>query len=416
MGNACVKELLRKGAIIVMLGAGGVGKTTITAALGLAAAHEGLTTALITVDPARRLREALGLQRLSAEPTWLDRRRLRAAGLDTSVRLSAMMLDVKRAWDRLVHQLVLSPEARARMLANPVYQNLTEQFAGAEAYAALEQLDELHRSGQFDIVIVDTPPAAHAFDFFEAPRRLVRLLDSPATRWLYTPEASLSRSAFNVASRAASFVVAQLEAFTGTNSLSSLSDFFSLAAQAAHSLSERLHETDAMIHSARVEFVLVTTPREDRLQDALELASFAERQKFSVRAVVLNRLLDERTFMALRNARRRPPRYLGEIARLRNLLGENDSKCGSLINYLETYRQHQMLEAERAVRFARELPTRTALAVIPALEPPVRDLQSLARLSSIFSPSFGRRFLSHSADILGRAARERERGRRSFAR
>src|SRR6516162_5975017 len=112
-----------------MLGSGGVGKTTMAAALGLAAAREGLNTALITVDPARRLREALGLQRLSAEPTWLDRRRLRAAGLDTSVRLSAMMLDVKRAWDRLVHQLVLSPEARARMLANPVYQNLTEQFA-----------------------------------------------------------------------------------------------------------------------------------------------------------------------------------------------------------------------------------------------------------------------------------------------
>jgi anion-transporting ArsA/GET3 family ATPase len=410
-----VKELLRKGSIIVMLGAGGVGKTTIAAALGLAAAREGLNTALITVDPARRLREALGLQRLSAEPTWLDRRRLRAAGLDSSIRLSAMMLDVKRTWDGLVHEFLPSPEARARMLANPVYQNLTEQFAGAEAYAALEQLDELHRSGQFDIEIVDTPPAAQAFDFFEAPRRLVRLLDSSAARWLFTPEASLSRSALNVASRAATFVVTQLEAFTGSNTLSALSDFFSLAAEAAHSLSERFHKTEAMIHSAHVKFVLVTTPREDRLQQAFELATFTERQNFSLRAVVLNRLFDEHTFMALRNARRRQPPYLAEIARLRSLMGENDSKCGSLINYLETYKHHQILEAERAVRFAHELPPLTALAVAPELEPAVRDLQSLARLSSIFSNSFGRKFLDQAADIFGMAAREHEQGRRSLA-
>jgi anion-transporting ArsA/GET3 family ATPase len=410
-----VKELLKQGSIIIVLGAGGVGKTTITAALGLAAARKGLNTALITVDPARRLREALGMQRLSAEPIRLDRRRLRSAGLDSSIRLSAMMLDVKRTWDGLVHQFVPRPEARARMLANPFYQNLTEQFAGAEAYAALEQLDELHHSGQFDIEIVDTPPAAHAFDFFEAPRRLIRLLDSPAARWMFAPEASLSRSALNLANRAASFVAAQLQAFTGTSTLSALSDFFSLAAEAANSLSERFHKTEAMIHSARVMFVLVTTPREDRLQDALELAALTERQNFSLRAVVLNRLLDERTLMALRNPRRRPPPYLAEIRRLRSMLDENESKCGPLINYLESYRQHRILEVARAVSFASELPRTTALAVVPALEPAVRDLQSLARLSSSLSPSFGRKFLDHAADIFGIAVCEAERGRRSFA-
>src|SRR5215469_15012461 len=129
-----------------MLGSGGAGKTTIAAALGVAAAREGLNTALITVDPARRLRDALGMQRLSAQPTRLDRRRLLAAGLDSSIRLSAMMLDVKRTWDALVHELVASPEARRRILENPFYRSLTQQFAGAEAYAALAQLDELHHS------------------------------------------------------------------------------------------------------------------------------------------------------------------------------------------------------------------------------------------------------------------------------
>jgi anion-transporting ArsA/GET3 family ATPase len=411
-----VKELLKKGTIVVVLGAGGVGKTTVAAALGLAAAREGLNTALITVDPARRLREALGLERLSAAPTRLDKRRLRAAGLDSSIRLSALMLDVKRTWDALVDEFVPSPEARCRLLENPFYRSLTQQFAGAEAYAALEQLDQLHRSGQFDIEIVDTPPAVHAFEFFEAPRRLVRLLNSSAARWLFTPETSLSRSALTVASHAARFVVAQLETFTGTRMLPAISDFFGLAAEAATALRERFQKTEAMMHSAGVSFVLVTTPYKDRLRDALELAALTEQRNFRLRAIVLNRLLDERTFAALRSARPRYPAHLAKIARLRGVLDDNDSKGNALITYLESYREHQILEIERAVRFAHKLPPRIALAVTPAIEPAVRDLGTLTTLSSVFDVSaYGRKFLDHAADTFGIAVAEDARSRSSFA-
>jgi anion-transporting ArsA/GET3 family ATPase len=386
----------------MMLGSGGVGKTTMAAALGLAAAGEGLNTALVTVDPARRLREALGLEQLSAEPTRLDRRRLRTAGLDSSLQLSAMMLDVKRTWDGLVQQLVKNPEARSRILENPFYRSLSQQFAGAEAYAALEVLDELHRSGQFDIAIVDTPPAAHAFEFFEAPRHLVRLLDSPAARWLLAPQASLSHNALTIAGRAARFVLAQLETFAGTRTLSDIADFFTLAAEAANALSERFHKSEAMMHSARVSFVLVTTSREDRLHDALELANLTQRQKFGLRAIVLNRMLDEQTFSALRSARQRPPAHLEEIARLRRMLGENGSRIDGLISYLESHRSHQMLEVERAVRFAHQLPPRIALTLAPAVQPGVRDLRSLAGLSAILTGSIsGGKFLDHAADRLG---------------
>jgi anion-transporting ArsA/GET3 family ATPase len=397
-----VKQLLRKGAIIVMLGTGGVGKTTVAAALGLAAAREGLNTGLITVDPARRLREALGLERLSARPTRLDGRRLRAAGLDSTIRLSAMMLDVKRTWDTLVHEFIKSPEARCRILENPFYHSLSRQFAGAEAYAALKQLDELHRSGQFDIEIVDTPPAAHAFEFFEAPRHLVRLLDSTAARWLFTPETSLSRNALTIASRAARFVIAQLETFTGTRTLSALSEFFELAAQAAAGLSERFHKTEVLMHSASVSFVLVTTPGEDRLHEALALAALMQRQNFNLRAIVLNRMLDERTFDALHSRRRRPPGHLADIARLHRVLGEDDPKFDALVGYLESYREHQMLEVERAVRFAHELPPGIALAIAPAVELGVRDLRSLATISSMLTHSTpGHKFLDNAADALG---------------
>jgi anion-transporting ArsA/GET3 family ATPase len=399
-----VKELLKKGAIVVMLGSGGAGKTTMAAALGLAAAREGLNTALITVDPARRLRDALGMPRLSAEPTRLDRRRLLVAGLDSSVRLSAMMLDVKRTWDTLVQELITTPETRCRILENPFYRSLTQQFAGAEAYAALAQLDELHRSGQFDIQIVDTPPAAHAFEFFEAPRHLVQLLDSSAVRWLFAPQTALSRNALTIASRAARFVIAQLETFTGTRMLSAISDFFGLAAEAAAALSERFHKTEALIHSANVSFVLVTTPTEDRLHEALEMATRAQRHNFSLRAIVLNRMLDEHTFAELRNTRRAPA-HLAEIARLRRVLGENDPKLGALVGYLESYREHNILQVEQAARFAHELPPRIALAIAPAVDPGVRDLRSLAALSSILgSSTSGRKLLDNAANRLGIAA------------
>jgi anion-transporting ArsA/GET3 family ATPase len=396
-----VKELFRKGSIVVMLGTGGVGKTTVAAALGLAAAREGLNTALITVDPARRLREALGLERLSAKPTRIDRRRLRTAGLDSPIRLSAMVLDVKRTWDALVDEFVESPEARCRILANPFYQSLTQQFAGAEAYAALEQLDELHRSGQFDIAIVDTPPAAHAFQFFEAPRYLVGLLDSPAARWLFSPEASLGHNGLTIVSRAARFVISQLEAFTGTSMLSAISDFFGLAAEAAAALSDRFRRTEELMRSKHVSFVLVTTAHEDRLRDALELIKLTHRHSFRLRAIVLNRMLDERTVAALRSSRRRPPGHLGEIATLRRVLDHNDSKGDALISYLEAYREHQVLEIERAARFAHDLPTRVALAVTPAMELGVRDLRSLMSLSAVLGGSIlGRNFLHHAANMV----------------
>ncbi|MBV8362515.1 MAG: hypothetical protein JO189_31965, partial [Deltaproteobacteria bacterium] len=178
----------------------------------------------------------------------------------------------------------------------------------------------------------------------------------------------------------------------------------------------RFHKTEAMMHSASVSFVLVTTPAEDRLHEALELATLTQQQNFSLRAIVLNRMLDERTFGALLSRRRRPPAHLAEIASLRRIMGENDPKLGALVGYLESYREHQILEAQQAVRFAHELPPRITLAITPAVEQGVRDLRSLATISSLLTSSTsGRKFLEHATDVLGiTAAPENARKRRSI--
>ncbi|MGZ6228971.1 MAG: ArsA-related P-loop ATPase, partial [Candidatus Binataceae bacterium] len=139
-----MKDLLKPRSVVVVLGSGGVGKTTIAAALGVAAATTRLRTAVITVDPARRLREALGLLRLGGKPTRIDARRLRAAGLDSALKLSAMVLDVKGEWDAMVAEHVADPAVRRRILDNAFYQSLSTRFAGSDAYAALEALHDLH--------------------------------------------------------------------------------------------------------------------------------------------------------------------------------------------------------------------------------------------------------------------------------
>ena len=402
---AFVKELFKRGSTLVLLGTGGVGKTTIAASIGMAAAMAQLDTVVITVDPARRLRDALGIERLSVRPARIDTRRLRAAGLDPGLRLSAMVLDVKRTWDGLVEQFVRSPAARQTILENSFYRTLTEQFAGAEAYAALEQLYDLHTNARFDLEVVDTPPAAHAFEFFRAPAHLVRLLDSPAAQWLFLPYASASEGVAGLAGRAARFVVSQLESFTGMEMLKSVSEFFSAAAEATGSVGKRFHMTEKLLRSPDAHFVLVTTPQTDRLREARSVIQQMDEAGLKLRTIVLNRTLDEASFEAFRASPRRLPPHLEEIGTLRKTLGieaSEDDRMEPLIEFLESYRTSQSAMVEEAARFAREVPARVKIAVVPEVEVGVRDLRALAKIGSILvDPSYGRRFLENAASSFG---------------
>ena len=405
-----MKELLKQGSTIILLGPGGVGKTTVAAALGIAAARDGLDTGMITVDPARRLRDALGLERLTAQPTRIDSRRLATAGLDPRLRLSAMVLDVKGAWDSLIERFVKTPAARERILKNSFYRSLTEQFAGAEAYAALEQLYEMHCTARFAVEVVDTPPAAHAFEFLEAPAHLIRLLDSRAARWLFIPYAAARKAAFGIAGRAARFVVEQLEQFAGVHTLTSISEFFGAAAEAADAIADRFRKVDAMLHSASVHFVLVTTTEEDRLREADALVHQMEAAGLRLAAIVLNRMLDERSFDALMAKPRHLPKHLAEIPAMRSEFRreaiERDhagaNGLDALVHYLEDYAANQRNEIERAARFARELPVRVGLAIAPEIDVGVRDLRALAKVATILSATnTGRSFLENAEVAFG---------------
>jgi len=158
--------------ILVTVGTGGVGKTTLAAAFGLEAARAGRRALVITIDPARRLADALGLDQLDHEERELPAELRARAGFAPGGRLFAMMLDTRRAFDELAARLVPDPQMLARIQRNVIYRNLTDALSGSREYSALEKLHELHASRRYDLIVVDTPPAGHALEFLDAPRRL----------------------------------------------------------------------------------------------------------------------------------------------------------------------------------------------------------------------------------------------------
>ncbi len=376
-----MKDLLKQGSIVIVLGTGGVGKTTVAAALGIAGAQANLNCALITVDPARRLRDALGVAKLGGSPTRLSVRHLRSAGLDPALPLSAMMLDAKGVWDGIVERFATDPAARKRILDNPFYQSLSAEFAGAEAFAALQQLYDLHQSGDFALEIVDTPPAAHAFEFLEAPARFTRLLDSRTARWLFTPSLSAGWLAVKVASNAARFVMRELERFAGGNVLSTIAEFFAAASETVDAVVDRLRKTEALMRSPAVRFVMVTTAEEDRLRQARDLISEMKREKLHLSAIIINRFLDEHSWQEAAHNSRRALAHLDAIASLPTA-SANRPGCAALVRNLEQYRVRTLAQIARVAEFARELPANVKLSVAPELGIGVPDLRALALIAS----------------------------------
>lgn len=374
-----MKELLKSRSVLVVLGSGGVGKTTIAAALGVAAAAAHLRTAVITVDPARRLREALGLSRLGGKPTRIDARRLRAAGLDPALKLSAMVLDVKGEWDAMVAGHISDPAIRRRILDNAFYQSLSTRFAGSDAYAALEALYDLHAAGHFDLEVVDTPPAAQAFEFVQAPARLMRLLDSQAARWLLTPAGRPASLALRLAGRITSYVARELERFAGGDTLSSIADFFAAVGSAAERIAARMHKVSALLRSPAVRFVLVTTAEPDRLRQARKLVDKMESEGLHLGAVVINRFLDQSIYQGFTH-----DSALDEIPALSDALAANgvgDEGVAAALAWLESYRTRAEQDIRRVRRFVEGLPPRTKVALAPEIPPGTPSLAALGALA-----------------------------------
>lgn len=261
-------DVLLERRILVCVGSGGVGKTTTAAALALAAARRGKRTLVLTIDPAKRLANSLGLTALGHQVQEVDPALVRRGAPSDRGSLHAMMLDQKAAFDEMVQRHARDPEAVRRILANPVYAQISGSLAGAQEYAAMTKLHDFDRSGEWELIVVDTPPTAHALDFLDAPRKLTEAIDSPAIEWFRKLQGG-SGSGWSIVGKTGGFVLKRLAKFVGSQFINDLAVFFTEFNDILGGFRTRAEETFALLRQPRVGFVLVASPEAMAMREAL---------------------------------------------------------------------------------------------------------------------------------------------------
>ncbi|HVL04652.1 MAG TPA: ArsA-related P-loop ATPase [Acidimicrobiales bacterium] len=281
-----LEQLLAAKEVAICCGAGGVGKTTTAAAAAaMAAVSLGGKVLVLTVDPARRLADALGMEELGNTEVRVPDSVMKAAGVAPRGELWAAMLDAKQSWDELVRRHAPNQATVERILENPLYLNITGRFAAGNEYIAMERLYEIHRTGVYDLIVVDTPPTRHALDFLEAPDRMAEFFSSRLLRWLTAPSRSkmltlASRPFYQVADRV-----------LGSQFLQDIAEFFLLFQTMYDGFVERSNAVKRLIHGRRTTFVVVTSLEATPLREAEFFMEALGRMGLHPGALVLNKVL-----------------------------------------------------------------------------------------------------------------------------
>jgi len=281
-----LESLLAAKEIVICCGSGGVGKTTTAAAAAaMAAARLGGKVLVITVDPARRLANALGLERFGNVETQVPPEAFAAAGVEPRGELWAAMLDTKQSWDELVRAHAPDAATRDAILANPLYVNITGRFVQSHDYIAMERLYEIHASGRYDLIVVDTPPTRNAIDFLEAPDRMADFFSSRLLRWLTVPARS---RVFTIASRP--FYTAA-DRILGSQFLQDIAEFFLLFQTMYDGFVDRAKAVTRTLSDKRTTFVVVSTLEAAPVREAEFFIEALRDRHFPLGAVVLNKVL-----------------------------------------------------------------------------------------------------------------------------
>ena len=366
--------------IIVCCGSGGVGKTTVAAAAGLRAAERGRHVVVLTVDPARRLAQSMGLTSLDNTPRPVQ-------GADTAAggSLHAMMLDMKRTFDEIV-EAHSDPDRAAQILANPFYQSLSSSFAGTQEYMAMEKLGQLRRAGEWDLIIVDTPPSRSALDFLDAPQRLGRFLDGKLIRALTGSAKVGGRTYLKLLNTGFSLITSVLTRVLGAQVLRDVQTFVTALDTMFGGFRERADDTYRLLQAPGTAFLVIAAPEPAALREASYFVERLSRDRMPLAGLVVNRVHRARA------ARLSAARSLGAAETLQNGNGRyrgDDPLDGPAAGHAPRYplaeaalRLHaermQLATRERrlAEHFVAAHPS-VPMAEIPARPEDVHDLASL---------------------------------------
>ena len=275
--------------VVVCVGSGGVGKTTVSAALALGLAMRGSKVAVVTIDPANRLAAALGLDELAGEPHQIEPELLRAQGVEANGELWAMMLDAKRTFDEIVTRLEPDQEKLAAIMSNPVYRELSTAVAGSQEMSAIAKLYELYEEHDFDTIVLDTPPSRNALDFLNAPTRLLGFLEGRALQVFLAPSGLTAR----LFGRGTGIVFGIFARVTGIDMLGELSRFFSSLTGVIDGFGEQTRGVAELLRAPGTAFLIVTSPESEPAREASFLAARLDEAGMARGGLIVNRVHGE---------------------------------------------------------------------------------------------------------------------------
>jgi anion-transporting ArsA/GET3 family ATPase len=362
-----VGEILDGKDICICAGSGGVGKTTTSAAIAAGMAARGLKVCVLTIDPAKRLADSLGLKELGNEAKLVDPALFEQHGLEIKGELWAMMLDAKATFDELVARQAPDEEARDRVLGNRIYQQISSALAGSQEYMAMEKLFELHSEGQFDLLVLDTPPTRNALDFLDAPKRLTQFIEGRSLRVFMKPTGFAAK----VAGRGASVALSVFKRIVGFDLLADLAEFFNAFSGMVDGFQARAKRVNSLLADPHTCFLVVCGPQGEPVDEAVYFHRKLVEAKLPFGGVIVNKV-------------HYPAEQLrGDGDDMEASLAEKLGDEGLAKRVVENFADYQELagrDARNIERLARELRAQGVIRV-PYLDEDVHDLAGLAEIN-----------------------------------
>jgi len=386
MESGSLAELCASRRILVVVGSGGVGKTTTAATLALVAALKGRKVLVLTIDPARRLADALGLQALGHDIQRVPDDKLQTVAAQRGMAraaggyLDAMMLDQKRAFDEVVRRYASDPAVLNRIMNNSIYQQISSSLAGSHEYAAVSKLYELAQTTDYDLLVLDTPPTENALDFLDAPDKVSQAVDSPAVQWIMKPYTQAGTWSLRMLGMGSAIVLRGLARFAGSAFLAQIAEFFVEFSQVMTGFRERALQVRTLLRKPEVSFVLVCSPEPLSVEEALYFHERLMAAQMAVGGCVVNRVHAPGPTM--------PEDLMPLLVSRSELAGVGRDDVQKLADELSrTYQEQQILATadarslERLAQTVKVVPRR-----IPMLEQDIHDAAGIALVSQYLVP------------------------------
>jgi len=364
---AGVGDLLEGKRVCICAGSGGVGKTTSSAAIAAGMAARGKKVAVLTIDPAKRLADSLGLPELGNEERRVDPKLFAESGIEMEGgELWAMMLDAKATFDELVRRHAPDAETRERILSNRIYQQLSAALAGSQEYMAMEKLFELHAEDRYDLLVLDTPPSRNALDFLEAPRRLMQFIEGRALQVFMRPT-GLGMKVFG---RGTSMMFSVLRRLTGVEVLEDLSEFFQAFSGMVGGFRERAKRVNELLANPETCFLVVCAPQGEPITEAVYFHRKLVEAELPFGGVIVNKVHYESEL---------PPYDDGLEGQLADALSDDDLARRAIENF-DDYRGLAARDQSNIKRLTAEMRARLVIQV-PYLDADVHDLSGLMQMN-----------------------------------